>query len=141
MAKKELGTNNYGPLDDFFGDLGKSFLSSVAGNNKMKTDVIEHDHDYEVVAELPGFKKKDIELSYEDGILTIHAVHDLDTEVQNDDGHVLNHERRSMDVTRSFELPDVKDNEISANYDGGILRVILPKAPREEGNNNTIPIN
>lgn len=43
----------------------------------MKTDVIDHDDHYEVVSELPGFQKQDIDIQYSDDTLSIHAVHDL----------------------------------------------------------------
>ncbi|USS84551.1 Hsp20/alpha crystallin family protein [Fructilactobacillus myrtifloralis] len=141
MARNEIQNNGYNPLDDFFGNFGKSLLSSVAGDNRMKTDIIEHDQDFEVVVELPGFQKQDIHLTYDDGTLSIHATHDINAEVQNDDGRVLNQERRSMDVSRSFYLPDVDDQGISASYDGGLLKVILPKAPHDEGDNHQIEIN
>jgi Molecular chaperone (small heat shock protein) len=37
----------------------------------MKTDVVEHDKDYQVTAEMPGFKKDDIHVDYRDDTLRI----------------------------------------------------------------------
>ncbi|USS90540.1 Hsp20/alpha crystallin family protein [Fructilactobacillus carniphilus] len=137
MARNEMQNNGRNPLDDFFGNFGKSLLTSVAGDNQMKTDVIEHQTDYEVIVELPGFKKQDIHLTYNDGTLNVHATNDINAEMQNEDGHVLSQERRSMDVTRSFYLPDVDDHKIDANYHDGLLKVTLPKvASADDGSNN-----
>ncbi|EKK21133.1 Molecular chaperone (small heat shock protein) [Fructilactobacillus florum 8D] len=142
MANKDLSNISYDPLDDFFGDFGKSLLNSVAGgNNRMKTDVIDHDDHYEVVSELPGFQKQDIDIQYSDDTLSIHAVHDLKKEVRDDDGHVVNQERRSSDVSRSFYLPDVQKDQISATYDGGLLKIELPKSAKEEQTSKSIDIN
>jgi HSP20 family protein len=112
------------PMASFFNGLGQN-LHTV---NKMKTDVIEHDKDFIVKAELPGFKKDDIDLDYRDDTLSIHAVHDLKKEMKDDQGKLVRQERTSSDVSRSFYLPNVTADQISAKYDGGILAVTLPKS-------------
>ena len=64
------------PMTNFFDGLGRNMVNS----SKMKTDVIENDDEFEVKAELPGFKKEDISINYENDTLTIHAIHDLNKE-------------------------------------------------------------
>ena len=54
------------------GDLGNSFAG-------FKTDVMEKDGNYVLEAELPGFKKEDINVDLKDNILTISASHNEET--------------------------------------------------------------
>ncbi|MBW1604912.1 Hsp20/alpha crystallin family protein [Lactobacillus sp. Sy-1] len=121
------------PMDAFFGNFGKSFLSSVSGN-QMKTDVVENNDNYEVDSELPGFKKNDIKLDYNDDTLSVHAVHDLTKEDSDKQGNVLRRERSSSNVARSFYIPGIDDSKISASYDGGILKITLPKRVNDKKN-------
>ncbi|CAI2609784.1 Hsp20/alpha crystallin family protein [Apilactobacillus apinorum] len=121
----------FDPMSDFFGDFGKNFFNSVAGN-QMKTDVIENEDNYVVSSELPGFKKDDIHLDYDNDTLSIHASHNLNKEDTNKEGKVLRKERTSSNVARSFYLPDVEIDQISAKYDGGILKIELPKSTQKQ---------
>lgn len=129
--------NNFmNPMEDFFNGFG----NNMANVNKMKTDVIEHDKDYQVNVELPGFKKEDIDLDYRDDTLSIHAVHDLNKESKDDNGKLLRRERTSSDVSRAFYLPNVEADQINAGYDGGILSITLPKSVEKESK-HSISIN
>lgn len=130
----------FDPMNDFFGDFGKNFFNSVAGN-QMKTDVIENKDNFEVNAELPGFKKADIHLDYDNDTLSIHATHDLRKEDKDTEGKVLRKERTSSNVSRAFYLPDVESDKIAASYDGGILKVTLPKQEVTKETAHKIDIN
>lgn len=124
------------PMEDFFSGFGKNMVNS----SKMKTDVIEHDKDYQVNVELPGFKKEDIDLDYRNDTLSIHAVHDLNKEFKDNNGKLLRSERTSSDVSRAFYLPNVEADHINAGYDGGILSITLPKSVEKESK-HSISIN
>ncbi|UQS87173.1 Hsp20/alpha crystallin family protein [Nicoliella spurrieriana] len=131
--------SSFDPMDAFFGNFGKSFLSSVSGN-QMKTDVVENDDNYEVDSELPGFKKNDIKLYYNDDTLSVRAVHDLTKEDNDKQGNILRRERSSSNISRSFYIPNIDDTKISASYDGGILKITLPKQTKEQQKNTRIEI-
>ncbi|MGL5900216.1 MAG: Hsp20/alpha crystallin family protein [Lactobacillaceae bacterium] len=124
------------PMTNFFDGLGRNMVNS----SKMKTDVIENDDEFEVKAELPGFKKEDININYENDTLTIHAIHDLNKEQKDEDGKLIRSERTSSDVSRSFYLPDADTDKIGAKYDGGILDIMVPKSAEKESK-HTISIN
>ncbi|WP_353485671.1 Hsp20/alpha crystallin family protein [Apilactobacillus waqarii] len=124
------------PMSNFFDGLGRNMVNS----SKMKTDVIENDDEFEVKAELPGFKKEDININYENDTLTIHAIHDLNKEQKDEDGRLIRSERTSSDVSRSFYLPDADTDKIGAKYDGGILDIMVPKSAEKESK-HTISIN
>ncbi|TPR51148.1 Hsp20/alpha crystallin family protein [Apilactobacillus kunkeei] len=124
------------PMTNFFDGLGRNMVNS----SKMKTDVIENDDEFEVKAELPGFKKEDISINYENDTLTIHAIHDLNKEQKDEDGKLIRSERTSSDVSRSFYLPDADTDKIGAKYDGGILDIMVPKSAEKESK-HSISIN
>lgn len=90
-------------------------------------DIREDDNHVYVEAELPGFKKDEIEVTMEQGILTINAVRKQE---EREGEHHLS-ERRFTRVSRSFRLPTpVDENQIDAHLEGGVLTLTLPK--REE---------
>ncbi|QBP19050.1 Hsp20/alpha crystallin family protein [uncultured bacterium] len=129
-----------GSMNDFFGDLDKSFFNAMPKMNPMKTDVTENKKNYQVTAELPGFKKNQIHMDYRHNTLRIHAVHNVSRNVKNNKGKVLRSERSMSNVNRAFYLPNVKFNKISASYDGGLLKVTLPKAAKKIDNSHRISI-
>ena len=91
----------------------------------FRVDVIDCENCYELFAELPGFTKDAIEVSYnEDGRLKIKA-----ERVVSEESEVkyLCRERKEGVFERSFLIDDVDEAEVSVSYEAGILHVILPK--------------
>ncbi len=87
------------------------------------------DHLY-VEAELPGFKKEEIDLTLENQTLTISAERREQQNGEKKGGYLLN-ERRYTRFLRSFTLPpSVDDRKVDAKLENGILTVVLNK--REE---------
>jgi HSP20 family protein len=92
------------------------------------------DHFY-VEAELPGFKKEEVEITLENQTLTIAAERKAETKRNNSangqDGELLLHERRYTRFLRSFTLPPVVDEQsVNARLNDGVLTITLNK--REE---------
>ena len=72
--------------------------------NLMKTDVREHEDGYEVEVELPGFHKDEVELSLENGYLTITAAKGLDKdEKDKKSGQVIRQERYAGSLRRRLD--------------------------------------
>ena len=94
----------------------------------MKTDIKEQDNGYELVIDLPGFKKDEVSASLENGYLTISAAKGLDKDEQDKQGRYIRQERYSGACSRSFYVGDVKPEEIQAKFEDGILRLSVPKA-------------
>ena len=91
----------------------------------FRVDVIDCEKCYELYAELPGFTKEAIEVSYnEDGRLKIKAERVVPEESE---AKYLCHERKVGTFERSFLIDDVDEAEVSVSYEAGILHVILPK--------------
>ncbi|MDH3688024.1 MAG: Hsp20/alpha crystallin family protein [Gammaproteobacteria bacterium] len=91
-------------------------------------DVIEKDGEYLVRAELPGVKKEDLDVSIQDGVLTINAQSKYENE-EKKDGRVIRQERHYGKYVRSMRLGEVIDDKnIKAEYKDGILELVLSKA-------------
>jgi HSP20 family protein len=87
-------------------------------------DIRETSENLVVEAELPGFKKDDIDVSVEQGVLTISA--HREEEKQEGEQHL--HERSYHRVQRRFTLPTTVDAEkVDAHLDNGVLTLTMPK--------------
>lgn len=128
------------PMENFFGNLGKSMFDSMPAMNSMRTDVTDDGKTYHVTAELPGFKKNNIHLDYRNNTLRIAAKHNVNKEAKNDRGHVIRKERSNSAVARTFHLPSVQFNKITASYDGGLLKINLPKKASAQDSGHRINI-
>jgi HSP20 family protein len=94
---------------------------------KPALDVTENNDEVVVVAELPGVKKEDVKVSFENGILSIGGERKLST--LSGDARGLVRERRGGKFSRKLRLPnDVNAAAISAELTDGLLRIVLPKA-------------
>ena len=99
----------------------------------MKTDIHEHDDHYVVDIDLPGFKKDEIELSLENGYLTVSAAKGLNKDEQDKKGKVIRQERYAGAMRRSFYVGTaLTEEDIKAKFEDGVLALNLPKktAPR-----------
>jgi len=93
-----------------------------------RLDVIERENDYVVRTEIPGARKDDIDISVENGVLTISAETKSETE-QKDGEKVIRQERRYGRYLRSLRLDKtVDEKKVNASYKDGILELTLPKA-------------
>ena len=91
-------------------------------------DVVERDHEFIVRAEMPGVKKDEIEVSLENGVLTIGAETNSQSE-EKDGDRVIRQERRYGKYVRSLRIgKDIDDKKVKAAYKDGILELTLPKA-------------
>jgi HSP20 family protein len=88
-------------------------------------DVYQDKDQFTVVAELPGLRKEDIEISLHNGVLTLSG--ERKQEKKNEEGY--RSERYFGRFQRSVTLPaSVDGNKVKASYQDGVLKVVLPKA-------------
>ena len=104
-----------------------------------RIDVRETDAAYEVRADLPGLEEKDIQVSVEEGVLTIQGK--LESEREEERKGLRYAERRTGSFQRTVELPgELVEDEVSASYKQGVLTVTLPKRPAPKPHSRQIPI-
>jgi HSP20 family molecular chaperone IbpA len=135
-----FGEDLFDELMDF--PFERNFRDPVFGKhekNLMKTDVKEHDGHYELDMDLPGYKKEEVTAKLENGYLTISASRDTNHDQKDEAGNYIRQERYIGSCERSFYIGDgVKQEDIKASFDNGILHLEIPKAaPKaiEEDNN------
>lgn len=93
----------------------------------LKTDVVEKDGKYIMKTDLPGFAKNDVKVTLENGTLSIHATRHENKDEKDRKGKVLRRERRYGSYSRSFYVGNqVKDSDVKANYNNGVLTIELP---------------
>lgn len=92
-----------------------------------RLDVSETDNGLEIVADLPGMDKKDINVSLEDNLLTIKG--EKKEEKESKDKHYHTIERRSGSFYRAIRLPvEVEKDKVEAAFKDGVLTLRLPKS-------------
>ena len=118
-------------MDFGFPEVDKALYGKHA-NNVMKTDVKETDTGYEVDIDLPGFKKDEIKMELENGYLTISAAKGLDKdETDKETGKYIRRERYAGNLSRSFYIGDVKQEDVKAAFKNGILSISVPKEDKK----------
>ena len=126
--------------EDPFDALWDSFFNNVREHSEVgfRTDVKEKDDNYIIDAELPGMNKDDIKVEMEDNYLTISA-NDENYEEEEKEGYIRR-ERRRGSYCRSFYIENIKEDEIEAEYNDGILEIRLPKEEQTVTKKKTIDI-
>ena len=107
---------------------------SLFGNGSMmsafRTDLSDTGSAYVLEAELPGFKKEEINLDVQDDCLTISAEHREEKESKDEkDQSYLMHERYYGSYSRSFDVSGINVDGIEATYNDGVLTLNMPKKP------------
>lgn len=129
--------NVFDTFDNFTRDF---FRKSNTDLPAFRTDIRDTGDSYVLEAELPGFRKEDIDLDLKDGILTITAVHQDSEEKKAEDGSYIRRERRYGSFTRSFDVTGIDEAGITAAYENGVLALTLPKAKPVEPETHKIAI-
>lgn len=124
----DCGMGLFHPLwDEFFFD--RPFRKEMNNlQNMMRTDIEETDNGYEFKIEVPGFERSDLNISFENGYLTVAA---NKTENQNR-GKLLRHERVASSCTRSFYVGKIDESQINAALNHGVLTISIPKENKPE---------
>ena len=100
-------------------------------------DIRETEDRFEVTVDLPGMRSEDVEVTFEDGTLTIRGQREFTREEGEGQYHRI--ERSYGSFARSVRLPRVADPErIEASFDNGVLTVLVPK--RDEAKARTIEV-
>jgi len=108
----------------FDGSFGEQELGSVGWAPPV--DIEETADGLRVTAELPGMKKEDINVEFENGLLTIRGQRTRESKTEEKNFHRV--ERSYGSFVRSFRLPStVNAEQIAASYADGVLTLEMPK--------------
>ena len=101
-------------------------------------DVYEDEHNVVLKVEVPGIDEKDIDVRVENNVLTVHGERKVEKEEKEENFRRI--ERQYGSFTRTFTVPSTVDAErIQADYDKGILKIVLPK--KAEAKPKSIKVN
>ena len=125
-ARKNHNVSNFNPFHDF-DELERAFFSDNA-LGEFKTDIQEDGDNFVLEADLPGFKKDEVNVELENGYLTISASKGLDKDEEDKKGKFIRQERYAGAMSRSFYVGDyVTEEDIHAKFENGVLRLDVPK--------------
>ena len=121
-------------FDDWFDDFDRQMqhmnrrLYGRNAKREMKTDVREKEDGYEIDMDLPGFKKDQVELTLENGYLTVTANKGFDKDEKDKQGRMIRQERYAGSMQRSFYVGDnMTEEDVKAHFEDGVLHLNLPK--------------
>lgn len=113
-------------LDNFFSVPSDTYRNKSNTTGLMQTDIKESDTEYEIIVNLPGFKKENVKGELKDGYLVITATNAEDETDKN--VKYLCRERYSGGCSRSFYVgEEITQQDIKARFENGVLTFIVPK--------------
>jgi len=128
-AERARGWDVFGDFDDLMGGWFRSpaILRREETAKMPAIDVSENEGAYLVKAELPGVAREDLNVTINDGVLTINAERKEEKKDEKD-GRVIRQERYYGKFVRSLRLgSDIDEGRIEAEYENGVLNLSLPK--------------
>ena len=113
------------------------------GNTLPSVNIKESDKEYGIEMAVPGMKKDQFKINLDKNMLTISAENTSENDEKDENGKYTRREFKYQTFSRSFTLPSdrVDAEHISANYEDGILNVVIPKILKEEQQVKTIEVN
>ena len=120
MIPNMIPKRNY-YLNDYFDIFNMPYPKEL---EYMKTDIYEKQNKYILEIDIPGIKKENIKIKYENGYLTITG--EKNTLSANPNTYIRR-ERFFGEIKRSFYIGIKKETEIKAIYKEGTLYISFPK--------------
>jgi HSP20 family protein len=107
---------------NFYEQTGIDFLKGAY----PKCNIIDNTGDVQVIAEIPGLTKDDVNIKVENGVMTISGKQS--TVAKDSEVKYIRRELKHSSFKRSFELSDtLNPSKISAKFENGILNITIPK--------------
>ena len=117
------------PRRFFMNDILDDFMPSKESN--MKCDIYEKDGNYHIEMDVPGFSKNEIKVEASKDYLTITA--EKNSEVKEDESkNYIHRERTYGKYQRSFYLNDLDSTKIDAEFNDGVLKIVVPKKETQD---------
>ena len=117
--------------DDFFTTMG-----NMQGN--FNVDLKETDEKYLIEADLPGIKKEDIEIDFQNNHLLINAKRQESIEDKRE--NYVRRERHHGEFKRSFYIDNADENKINASFNNGVLKIAISKTNKDNNKRRKIDI-
>jgi len=140
MNRVPVARNSRSFMDPFADEFFRDFFGGRrVAMDSFRVNVEKLEDKYLLSAELPGMKRENLRVEVEDGVLTITAEY-REEKQEGEEKNYLFRERREGSVSRSFNLEGIREEEITAVYEDGVLKLTLPKQVDETKEKRTIAI-
>lgn len=116
---------------NYFGDIFEDFMPNTREDN-MKCDIYEKDGDYHIEMDVPGFDKSEIKIEAKKDYLTITAEKSNEVNEEDESKKYIHRERTYGKYQRSFYLHDLDSEKIDAEFNNGVLKIVVPKKDEAE---------
>jgi HSP20 family protein len=134
---------------DFFDEVPER-LRLMFGNNVERgtplgwmpaMEIEDNKKAFVLTAELPGLTARDVDISIDDGVLTISGEKQEEKKEGAEDSQFYLFERKYGAFRRSFTLSDGVDaDKVNATFDNGVLKVTLPKSDKVRAKGRKIAV-
>ena len=108
--------------------------------NCCRTDIRDERGKYILECEMPGFNKDDINIDVKGSTLTLCAEHKSENDEKNKNGEYIRKERSYGSYCRIFDISNIDESTIEAEYTNGVLKVTLPKKAEQQPETKRIEI-
>ena len=126
LDKFQRQLNHLAYSGELFANYDTDSLNMYTSGWRPAVDIKEEKNCFLIVADVPGINPKDIEITMENGVLTVKGERHLDAE--DSDENYKRVERMNGTFYRRFSLPDTADGErIEATGSNGVLEITIPK--------------
>ena len=109
--------------DNLFDDMFNCFTQ-----NDLRSDVSFEENEYDITVDVPGVDKKNIDISFNDDVLTVNVKY----EKKNEKNNYTVKERFYSNTSRSFYLENANPEAIKAKLENGVLNIKVAKMPKVE---------
>ena len=117
QLNRELSNQNYSSEDD---------ANVAAANWTPSVDITEGENSFKLLADIPGVKPEDIDVSMDNGVLTVKG--ERNTEEKTEKENFRRAERKHGVFYRRFTLPETANaDKIEAHSEHGVLQITIPK--------------
>jgi HSP20 family protein len=118
-------------INHFFNNARTQTAANEERSWAPAVDIREEDSRYLLIADIPGVKREDVDVTLEDGVLTVKGKRAAETGETREGFH--RKERTHGAFMRQFTLPDtVNTNDIRASVNDGVLEIEIPKQDKPE---------
>lgn len=138
---KKVSTND---TDGYFFDSTTHFpypnyLISSTHSNYPDTDIKRVDNAFVVQIDVPGYDKNNIDISYENDVLSVSGTVNEESEAKEDETYFVK-ERRMKSFTKKWILKNTTNKGITAKCENGVLTIKVPLRESEDKTENKIKI-
>ena len=128
-------------MDDLWGGFGLAPVAFAPQTGLTPSfDAVELENEYHVTADLPGVEPAELEVSVEDGVLTIKGQRHFEDENETEEGSVTRVEELGR-FERRIRFPgEIVEDDVKATYKHGVLRVKIPKPEEIKPEVRSIPV-